>query len=92
MELYTENITQQADGRASESATFNALMERQTGNKLLTEKTQQFVVNSTLLPHVNFGVGESDTGLLPFDSSNGSELLFWFLPSTNEAAKEEVAI
>lgn len=42
-----------------------------------------------------FDVGESYAGLLPISSeknSNASELYFWFYPSANPAAEDEIVI
>ncbi|KAH6643429.1 serine carboxypeptidase [Truncatella angustata] len=92
METYKEKLTQRAQGRAAASEDFDALLKRQTGDKFLTNKTEQFAVNSSLLPDLSFDIGESYAGLLPIGNSNDTDLFFWFFPSTNEAAKEEVVI
>ncbi|KAI0120670.1 putative serine-TYPE carboxypeptidase F precursor [Xylariales sp. AK1849] len=70
----------------------NNNVRRQSGPKFLNEKTERFAVNGSLLPDINFDIGESYAGLLPLSQSNDSDLFFWFFPSTNEAAKEEVVI
>ncbi|KAH9873230.1 hypothetical protein J1614_005628 [Plenodomus biglobosus] len=55
-----------------------------------------FVVNGTAgaIPDINFDIGESYAGLLPIsDKANEtSELYFWFFPSENEDAREEIVI
>lgn len=59
------------------------------------EKTKQFKVNGKAIPDVPFDVGESYAGLLPISSeknSNASELYFWFYPSANPAAEDEIVI
>lgn len=56
-------------------------------------KTKPFVVNGTAIPDVNFDIGESYAGLLPVSSAkNASELYFWFFPSTNADAGDEITI
>lgn len=60
-----------------------------------TEKTKPFKVNGSAIPDVDFDVGESYAGLLPISSepnSNSSELFFWFYPSANPQADEEILI
>jgi carboxypeptidase D len=52
-------------------------------------------VNGTAgaIPDVNFDIGESYAGLLPIsDQANSSELYFWFFPSENAAAGDEITI
>ncbi|KAK5162945.1 hypothetical protein LTR04_002872 [Oleoguttula sp. CCFEE 6159] len=55
--------------------------------------TTKFAVNGTGLPDVDFDIGESYAGLLPVSSAaNASELYFWFFPSSNPNATDEVTI
>jgi len=55
--------------------------------------TTKFKVDGTKIPDVNFDVGESYAGLLPIsDEPNVSELYFWFFPSANELAGDEILI
>ncbi|KAI4100665.1 MAG: hypothetical protein L6R37_005328 [Teloschistes peruensis] len=60
----------------------------------LTEATQKFVVNGSGIPDVDFDVGESYAGLLPISAAADEtrELFFWFFPSTNPLATDEVTI
>ncbi|KAF2135504.1 uncharacterized protein K452DRAFT_303502 [Aplosporella prunicola CBS 121167] len=60
----------------------------------LNDKSQKFVVNGSALPEVDFDIGESYAGLLPIsgDKNETRELFFWFFPSTNPLAKDELAI
>lgn len=54
----------------------------------------EFAVNGAGIPDVNFDIGESYAGLLPI-STNVNEtrqLYFWFFPSTNPAASDEITI
>jgi carboxypeptidase D len=51
-------------------------------------------VNGSAIPNVTFDIGESYAGLLPI-SSNANEtrqLYFWFFPSSNPAASNEITI
>ncbi|KAF2022386.1 carboxypeptidase cpdS precursor [Aaosphaeria arxii CBS 175.79] len=60
------------------------------------DNTKKFAVNGTAgaIPNVDFDIGESYAGLLPIsDSANEtSELYFWFFPSANPDASEEITI
>lgn len=60
-----------------------------------TEKTKAFRVNGSAIPDVDFDAGESYAGLLPISNdtnSNSSELFFWFYPSPNPEADDEILI
>ncbi|TKA76925.1 hypothetical protein B0A55_03109 [Friedmanniomyces simplex] len=55
--------------------------------------TTKFAVNGSAIPDVDFDIGESYAGLLPIsDTANSSELYFWFFPSANELAGDEILI
>ncbi|GME64799.1 putative serine carboxypeptidase protein [Neofusicoccum parvum] len=59
-----------------------------------TNATQKFAVDGTKIPDVDFDIGESYAGLLPI-SDNANEtrkLYFWFFPSTNPNATDEITI
>ncbi|TKY87297.1 hypothetical protein EX895_003974 [Sporisorium graminicola] len=60
----------------------------------LNAKTQAFVVNGTGVPDVNFDIGESYAGLLPISSNPDEErkLYFWYFPSKNPKATDEITI
>ena len=60
----------------------------------LNSATQKFVVDGTKLPDVDFDVGESYPGLVPISSKANEtrELFFWFFPSSNPAATDEIVI
>lgn len=60
-------------------------------NAYLTNATAPFLVERYALPEVKFDIGESYAGLLPLDDT-GKELFFWFVPSQNPAAGDEVTI
>ncbi|KAF1958206.1 carboxypeptidase cpdS precursor [Byssothecium circinans] len=61
-----------------------------------TNATAKYVVNGTAgaIPEVNFDIGESYAGLMPIsDKANEtSQLYFWFFPSTNPDASDEITI
>ena len=52
----------------------------------------EFAVNGTGLPYVDFDIGESYAGNLANTPSGNSSLFFWFFPSTNPLAKDEVCL
>ncbi|KAJ4555941.1 hypothetical protein HRR80_009113 [Exophiala dermatitidis] len=69
------------------------LVKRQQSS-YLTPQTEKFAVNGSGIPLVNFDIGESYAGTLPIDqnSSNVNQLWFWFFPSANPAASDEITI
>lgn len=52
------------------------------------------MVDGTAIPDVKFDIGESYAGLLPIsdDPNETRQLYFWFFPSSNPAATDEVTI
>ncbi|QSZ36493.1 hypothetical protein DSL72_006373 [Monilinia vaccinii-corymbosi] len=60
----------------------------------LTNATAKFSVNGAAIPDVDWDVGESYAGLLPISKNPDEErqLYFWFYPSTNEMASDEILI
>jgi len=60
----------------------------------LNTKTKHFAVDGTAFPDVEFDIGESYAGLLPISNNTNdpNQLFFWFFPSNNPAAKNEVTI
>ncbi|CRG86110.1 hypothetical protein PISL3812_03113 [Talaromyces islandicus] len=60
--------------------------------QFLTNATEKFFVNGTNFPSVPFDIGESYAGLLPNTPHGDSELFFWFFPSLNPKAKNEITI
>ncbi|KAK4249211.1 hypothetical protein C7999DRAFT_39627 [Corynascus novoguineensis] len=64
----------------------------QTQSPFLNEQSSRFVVNGSALPLVDFDVGESYAGLLPIGDDTGSQLYFWFFPSTNPLAYQNKEI
>lgn len=63
-------------------------------SRFLNNNTRKFVVNGSALPEVDFDVGESYAGLLPIGeaSDESRQLWFWFFPSTNPAANNEITV
>ncbi|KAL1902840.1 hypothetical protein Sste5346_000751 [Sporothrix stenoceras] len=62
--------------------------------KFLNNNTSSFSVNGTGIPDVDFDIGESYAGSLPLssDPNDENQLFFWFFPSENPAASEEIVI
>ncbi|MCJ1477188.1 hypothetical protein MMC13_005859 [Lambiella insularis] len=62
--------------------------------KFLTNKTAPFAVNGSALPKFNFNIGESYSGTLSIDANpcNSNRLWFWFFPSDNPAASDEITV
>lgn len=59
------------------------------------DKTAKFKVDGSAgsIPYVDFDIGESYAGLLPIsDAHDASELYFWFFPSHNPQAEDEILI
>ncbi|KAH0566350.1 hypothetical protein GP486_000256 [Trichoglossum hirsutum] len=54
----------------------------------------EFLVDGTAIPDVDFDIGESYAGLLPVSSNPGEnrKLYFWFFPSENPLAGDEITI
>ena len=58
-----------------------------------TNMTKKYSVDGTGIPYVDFDIGESYAGLMPIsDKANVSELYFWFFPSNNPMADDEIVI
>lgn len=69
-------------------------LAKRAKSKFLNKNSEKFAVNGSAIPEVDFDVGESYAGLLPIsqDPDEERELFFWFFPSTNVNASEEVLI
>lgn len=54
----------------------------------------EFAVNGSAIPDVDFNIGESYAGTLSINSNASSPdaLWFWFFPSENPAASDEITI
>ncbi|CAJ2504037.1 Uu.00g114310.m01.CDS01 [Anthostomella pinea] len=68
--------------------------EHESPPLLLNDLTKQFLVDSSALPEFTFDFGESYAGLLPISSNTSdiNRLWFWFVPSTNPAATDEILV
>ncbi|KAF2092037.1 alpha/beta-hydrolase [Saccharata proteae CBS 121410] len=71
----------------------NARLQKRA-SPYLNNVTEKFVVNGSAIPEVDFDIGESYAGLLPIsgNANETRELFFWFFPSTNPLAADEVTI
>ena len=65
----------------------------QINRRAPTAKASKFAVDGTKIPDVPFDIGESYAGLLPVSSHSNEtrELYFWYFPSANPAAEDEVS-
>lgn len=56
--------------------------------------TTEFAVNGSGIPEVDFDAGESYAGTLSIDDNadNDNQLFFWFWPSDNVNASDEIVI
>jgi carboxypeptidase D len=61
-------------------------------HKFLSNKTERFAVDGANLPDIAFDIGESYSGLIPIDDTSNRELFFWFVPSDNQAADDEILV
>ena len=52
----------------------------------------EFAVEGTSVPNVHFDIGESYAGLLPNGPHGNSSLYFWFFPSSNPDASDEITV
>ena len=57
---------------------------------MLKKKKIEFSVDGAALPEVPFDIGESYAGNLPNTPSGNSSIFFWFFPSQNPNATDEV--
>lgn len=68
-------------------------VETRQSSRFMTVQTSRFSVNGSGLPDVDFDIGESYAGLLPIsNTTNSPELYFWFFPSQNPAAENDITI
>ncbi|KAK6373533.1 hypothetical protein LTS17_008025 [Exophiala oligosperma] len=69
-------------------------LTKRASPKYLTQKTKKFAVNGTGVPMVDFDIGESYAGTLSINNnaSNENQLFFWFFPSDNPDASDEITI
>ncbi|KAI9715942.1 MAG: hypothetical protein M1828_000530 [Chrysothrix sp. TS-e1954] len=67
------------------------LETRQNPMQYMNSKTAKYAVNGSALPEVDFDIGETYSGSLPIDDTD-KEFFFWFVPTTNPAATNEITI
>ena len=86
----------QAPKHAPSHNAYHSLHSRQSNGSspYLNANSQKFVVDGNALPNVTFDVGESYAGLLPISNAPNEtrQLYFWFFPSSNPNATNEIAI
>lgn len=60
----------------------------------LNKRSEEFVIDRNNFPYVPFDIGESYGGLLPVSSNpnDTQKLYFWFSPSENPAASNDITI
>ncbi|KAK2773067.1 hypothetical protein FQN53_004295 [Emmonsiellopsis sp. PD_33] len=68
--------------------------EKRGYSSFLTKKTEEFLLNGTNIPDVPFDIGEAYAGLLPISSEadETAKLYFFFMPSQNPLAADEITI
>ncbi|KAI5199758.1 alpha/beta-hydrolase [Aureobasidium subglaciale] len=66
--------------------------QTRVNHSYLTNATASFAVNGSGLPEVDFDIGESYAGSMPIGNSSTDSLFFWFVPSTNPSASDEIVI
>ncbi|EKG13692.1 Peptidase S10 serine carboxypeptidase [Macrophomina phaseolina MS6] len=89
-----EAFNEKLAARAAEATRVEEPLLQKRASPFATNATQKFAVDGTKIPDVPFDIGESYAGLLPI-SDNANEtrkLYFWFFPSTNPNATDEITI
>jgi carboxypeptidase D len=88
----TEKYIEKRGPPVPASASQPSLEKRKS--KFLNANTKKFVVNGSAIPEVDFNIGESYAGLLPISQAKNEKrkLFFWFFPSTNKEAGNEIVI
>ena len=66
----------------------------QVNKRQTSTNASRFAIDGSAIPDVPFNIGESYAGLLPISSNANEtqELYFWYFPSTNPAAGDEITI
>ncbi|KAK6859458.1 hypothetical protein PG995_003094 [Apiospora arundinis] len=88
---YKKRMDARMQAMRMESAPYD-ITKRQLSSQFLNDNSTKFAVDGSKLPNITFDIGESYAGSLPIDSSNSSELFFWFFPSADAAVKKEIVI
>lgn len=89
------DVHQRAADRASRMYAKTQTNSAVTGSRIhLNEKTKRFAVNGTGVPEIDFDIGESYAGLMPIskDVNETRKLYFWYFPSKNPLASNEITI
>ncbi|KAH7419946.1 Alpha/Beta hydrolase protein [Cadophora sp. MPI-SDFR-AT-0126] len=68
--------------------------DRRSATQYLTDSTAKYAINGSAIPEVDFDIGESYAGLMPISkaANESSQLFFWFFPTENPAASDEILI
>lgn len=85
MQLQREQIERTRVMMASKSNIVNQRRALPTDIPFKNPKAEQFFVDGTKIPDVNFDAGPSWAGLLPISGAEDEtrELFFWFWPANN---------
>ncbi|KAI9449078.1 alpha/beta-hydrolase [Lactarius psammicola] len=67
-------------------------LTRRTSRRFANRKVDRFHVKGTSIPHVNFDVGDSWSGLLPIsaDPHETRKLFFWYFPPTAKGSENDL--
>lgn len=70
------------------------MIQNSISERALTDPQAEYSVNGTAIPDVDFDIGESYAGLMPITKAKNetSQLYFWFFPSENPEACDEILI
>ncbi|TDZ13450.1 putative serine carboxypeptidase [Colletotrichum spinosum] len=89
-------VLELAKAKQAKQAQPRTLQSRQASSEFrhLNDKTKKFLVNGTDIPFVDWDLGETYAGLLPIskEANETRELFFWYFPSENKNASDEVTI
>lgn len=88
-------LTSKTESKSYQTCQIRYTMRQRS--RLFTYTSIEFAVNGTGLPEVDFDIGESYAGRLPITTQNSAnsslnELFFWFFPSDNPLASNEIVI
>lgn len=97
---FQDSIAKRQPSYLKEQATPDALLWRAEPDATpkkspyLNSRSRPFAVDGRSIPEVNFDAGESYAGLLPISKQQGEtrKLFFWFFPSDEPKASEEIVI
>jgi carboxypeptidase D len=67
-------------------------VQKRSDHAYLTNTTALFAVNGSSLPEIDFDIGESYAGSMPIGNSTIDSLFFWFVPTDNPSAGDEIVI